>query len=76
MTQHVSSVGHIATVAQVSVQHVRSIIEDVGAKPALVINGVEHYDGMVVGTILCRVNGLADQPAYHRTYHETQQVTS
>ena len=68
MPQHIESIGHIATLACASVQCVRKIITEIGAQPVLVINGIEHYAAEVVGTIIARVEGWTDQPAYNKRY--------
>lgn len=53
-TQMLSSLGHIAVVAQLSVPCVKSMLDEIGAEPALILNGVPYYDGPAYGRVLAK----------------------
>ncbi|MEI8373758.1 MAG: hypothetical protein WCJ35_13100 [Planctomycetota bacterium] len=42
-TKHLESVGHLCQVFQRPYAAVRRALDEIGAQPALVINGVAHY---------------------------------
>lgn len=65
---YLESLGHIACVAGASVSEVQHIIDEVGARPLFVINAVPHFPAEVCGTVVARVRGWTDQPAYHRRF--------
>ena len=41
--KHLESIGHACTTLQASYGAVRRALEEVGAEPAMIINGVAHY---------------------------------
>ena len=41
--QHLTSIGHICATLQQPYSVVRRALRDIGAEPALTINGIEHY---------------------------------
>lgn len=65
---YLESLGRLAVLASAPVATVQAILEEIGAKPAFVINGVPHYTGPVCGTVMARANGWTDQAAYHRRF--------
>jgi hypothetical protein len=42
-TQHLESIGHICATLQKPYGAIRRALADVGAEPAIVLNGVAHY---------------------------------
>ena len=69
MTKYMHSLAHMATLAEAPVSTVQRIVAEIGAQPALVLNVTPYFGSEVCGTIIARVRGWADQPAYHRAYH-------
>ena len=65
---YLESLGHIACVAGARVSEIQRIIDEIGAKPLFVINAVSHYPAEVCSTVVARVRGWTDQPAYHRRF--------
>ena len=49
-TQHLESIGHICATLQKPYGDIRRALADVGAEPAMVLNGVAHYAEADVGT--------------------------
>jgi hypothetical protein len=43
-TQHLETIGHACGTLQASYGSVRRALEDVGAQPVLVVNGLAHFD--------------------------------
>jgi hypothetical protein len=43
-TLFLSTIGHLSQTLQTPIGEVRRALDRLGAKPALVINGLEHYD--------------------------------
>ncbi|NLF08949.1 MAG: hypothetical protein GX594_13360 [Pirellulaceae bacterium] len=69
-TIHLETTGHMACLAQIPVAAVKTIIGEIGAKPRFTINGLEHYDAKVCGTVIARARGWTDQAAYYRRFDE------
>ena len=44
-TQHLESIGHLCQTFQRPYAAVRRALDEIGAQPAVVINGVPHYSG-------------------------------
>ena len=65
---YLHSIGHLSCMAETSVPDVQQILDEIGAKPAFVINLVPHYSSEVCGTVIARANGWTDQEAYHKVY--------
>jgi hypothetical protein len=67
-TIHLDTTGHMAVLAEIPVAAIKVIIVEIGAKPRFVINGLEHYDALVAGTVISRAKGWTNQPAYYRRF--------
>lgn len=67
-TIHLETTGHMAVLAKIPVAAVKAIIDEIGAKPRFVVNGLAHYDAMVAGTVIARSQGWTDQAAYYRRF--------
>ena len=65
---YLETLGHIACTAGVSVAETKRILQDIGARPAFVINCIPHYAAEVAGTVIARARGWVDQPAYRRRF--------
>ena len=72
MTQPASlnSLGFMTSIAGAPIAEVETILRDIGARPSFLINGLPHYSGEVFATVIARINGRSDTPAYHKTFFE------
>ena len=72
-TTYLHSLAYLTTLAEVPVPDVQRILDQIGAKPSLVLNLCAYYGGDVAGAVIARARGWSDQPAYHRTFHDEAQ---
>ena len=69
---YLHSLAHLSVLAELPVPQVQRILDEIGARPAFVVNLTPLYSAEVLGTVTCRVKGWTDQPAYHRRYGSTE----
>ena len=69
-TIYLETTGHMAVLAEIPVAAVKALIDQIGARPHFVINGLAHYDATVAGTVIARALGWTNLPAYFRRYDQ------
>jgi len=67
---YLHTLAHMASMAETSVAETQRILDEIGAQPMFVVNMTPLYDAAIAGTLIARVKGWTDQPAYHRTYFD------
>jgi hypothetical protein len=58
----------MAAMAETSVAGTQRVLDEIGAQPAIVVNLTPLFAAEILGTVIARVKGWTDQPAYARTY--------
>ena len=69
-TTYCHTLAHMAAIAETSVAGTQRILDEIGAQPAFVVNLTPLFDAEILGTVIARIKGWTDQPAYSRTYFD------
>lgn len=69
-TTYLHSLSHMAAFAEAPVAQVQKILDEIGARPSLVLNLCPYYPIGVLGVVIARAKGWTNTGMYYRDFHD------